>query len=141
MKLLPLCFVAPIVLLGQQQILEDFACATASAVAGASRGPTTLSCLDGAGNPQAHGFTNGMHVQIWGATGAWAPMNNQTLQYLHLATAAGGTTMYFNDTGTIENTAGSTWQLYPGSTAASCNTGEVITLTSVVDSRKIGRAH
>ena len=141
MRLLFIGFLFSLPMLGQQQVMEDFACATASAVASAPGGPTTLSCLDASGNPQAHGFKSGMSIEIWGANGNWKPLNTQTFQVLKMVVTASGTRMYLNDTGMMENTPGSKWQLYPETQSSVCNNGaasqEQVTLNSIVDSRTI----
>jgi hypothetical protein len=117
--------------------LENFSCSTGTVTASPSGGPTTIQCLDAAGSPQDLIFPTGSHVMIWGATGNWKPLNTQTFQVLKMVVSSTGTTMYLNDTGMMENTPGSTWQIYPETTNATCSSTEQVTLSSIVDGRTI----
>src|SRR5579871_3981500 len=130
-------------LLAQQVPQEGFFCATGTVSANPHGGPTTIQCLDGSGNPQAHNFPAGTHIMLWGATGNWRPLNSQTYQSLSMVVSASGTSIYLNDTGMLETTPGALYQVYPESGGGYCNnTGynasqEQVGLVTVVDSHKI----
>jgi hypothetical protein len=122
--------------------LENFSCSTGAVTASPSGGPTTIQCLDAAGNPQNLIFPTGSHVMLWGATGNWTPLNTQTMQLLKMVMSSTGTTVYLNDTGMMENTPGSTWQIWnQQGSVPYCGNGtygsEQVTLGSITDGRSI----
>jgi hypothetical protein len=130
-----LLFAVP--LYAQQVPLENFTCATGTVTGQLLGGPTTIQCQDANGNPQNLVFPAGSHIIIWGATGNWKPLNTQSFQIMRWGMSSTDTTMILNDTGMMENTPGSTWQIYPESGQASCSNGagsqEIVKLVSIVD--------
>jgi hypothetical protein len=73
-----------------QQILEDWACSTATLTAG---NPTTLTCSE------PHNYRAGTRVAIWGAAGGnWPGINSQYNAYLRLNVNATSSQFLVNDT-------------------------------------------
>lgn len=125
--------VLPQVAFAQPAILDDWHGSTGTASAGPGA-QTTIT------TPDAHGFSTGDHLQITGATGLWAPLNTQVLLNIRVPLSSNGTTVYLNDTSTMENTPGQTYQIYPETSYGSCTSGnarEIVTLNSILDNRSV----
>ncbi|HUI78001.1 MAG TPA: Ig domain-containing protein [Bryobacteraceae bacterium] len=131
MKLLIAFVLAAVPSFPQPAILDDWNGATGTAVASTS--PTIITINE------PHGLASGSYVSIWGATGNWVRLNTQQESYLRMTLDANGTTVYLNDTEYLENTAGSTWQIFPEETYASCSGAkqEIVSLSTINDSRSL----
>jgi len=131
MKLLVALFLLAVPVFSQPAILDDWHCGTGTASSSGS--VTVITC------PESHGLANGSYVSIWGATGSWLRLNTEQESTLRMTLDANGTTVYVNDTEYLENTAGSTWEIYPETTYSSCSGAkqEFVSLSAINDSRTL----
>lgn len=115
----------------QTAILDDWNGATGTAVASTS--PTIIT------TNEPYGLANGSYVSISGATGNWVRLNTQQESILRMTLDANGTTVYLNATEFLENTPGSTWQIFPETTYASCSGSkqEIVSLGTINDNRSL----